>query len=396
MGSILNLVYDDWEKGKDKPNPNGQKYFDNGGWEIGNDIMNTFHYKYYNNYRFEEIENNKHEKYYYLLWNREQKWFLNNKLPISEKVINYLKNHKNLRILLINEQEIETKETLKKLDTIIYNYKLNPKQFFIISNNSKLLKYKKELGINFNVHTSRIAGYALKYLINLKFNHIKEYLFLCHNRTSKNHRHGLLILLKKYNIISDVDWSLLENNSNVYDIFTKYDIENLKEEINFFSKIKMKKSFFEKDFDWFDDQNNIKWGKIYHSKTFENSYFNITTESIFDTEDIHITEKSFKPFLALQFPLILASKHHIKIMKEIYDFDWFDDIIDHSYDNISNNRDRLFKFVEEIKRIQENKDFFINFYKKNKNRFEENLKKSKQIEPEHDHKFFNYLINLDI
>ena len=78
----------------------------------------------------------------------------------------------------------------------------------------------------------------------------------------------------------------------------------------------------------------------------------------------------------MQFPLILASPYHITEIKNHYDFDWFDDIIDHSYDTVLNHRDRLFQFVKEVKRINDNKEFFIEFYKNNKKRFTDNYKKS--------------------
>ena len=45
------------------------------------------------------------------------------------------------------------------------------------------------------------------------------------------------------------------------------------------------------------------------------------------------------------------------------------------YDEEENHRDRLFKFVKEIKRINDNREFFIDFYKNNRVRFEENLRK---------------------
>jgi hypothetical protein len=50
----------------------------------------------------------------------------------------------------------------------------------------------------------------------------------------------------------------------------------------------------------------------------------------------------------------------------------FDDIIDHSYDEIINHKDRLFKIVEEIKRLNEKKEEIKGFYKNNYERFEKN------------------------
>jgi hypothetical protein len=54
-------------------------------------------------------------------------------------------------------------------------------------------------------------------------------------------------------------------------------------------------------------------------------------------------------------------------------------VIDHSYDLELNHHDRLVKFVKEIKRIQENKEFFIDFYKKYKERFVKNNQVAKKL-----------------
>jgi hypothetical protein len=138
----------------------------------------------------------------------------------------------------------------------------------------------------------------------------------------------------------------------------------------------------------------VEWSKPYLKDTFENSYFNITTETEFSTNLIHITEKSFKPFYGMQFPLILASYHHTKEIKKRYDFDFFDDIINHSYDEIKNNRDRLFAFANEIKRINDNKNFFIEFYKNNKQRFIMNNLKSMEYAKSSLNLDINFLLNL--
>jgi hypothetical protein len=154
------------------------------------------------------------------------------------------------------------------------------------------------------------------------------------------------------------------------------DMNKMMDDMLYFINIHQKKSFYEEDKNWFreDNVNYVNWGKTYECMSYKHSYFNITTETEFDTSEIHVTEKSFKPFVAYQFPLILASPNHISEIRKRYNFDWFDDIIDHSYDSITDHRERLFAFAKEIKRINDNKEFFIDFYKNNKQRFEKNHK----------------------
>jgi hypothetical protein len=98
----------------------------------------------------------------------------------------------------------------------------------------------------------------------------------------------------------------------------------------------------------------------------------------------------------MQFPLILASPNHITEIKRHYDFDWFDDIIDHSYDNIENDRDRIFAFVNEIKRINDNKEVFAQFYKNNRDRFIKNHEIAKNYKNTYDYNFFKGLSELPV
>ena len=50
----------------------------------------------------------------------------------------------------------------------------------------------------------------------------------------------------------------------------------------------------------------------------------------------------------------------------------FEDVINHSYDDVVDDRNRLFEIMKEIKRLDENKETIKEFYKKNYDRFEKN------------------------
>ena len=114
----------------------------------------------------------------------------------------------------------------------------------------------------------------------------------------------------------------------------------------------------------------------------EQTYFNIITESHYEETDIHITEKTFKPFYLYQYPIFVASYNHIKTLKEHYDFYLFDDLIDHSYDNEIDSSKRLYKIVEEIKRLSKLKNEIELHYKSNIEKFVHNNNLIKQIASE--------------
>ena len=159
----------------------------------------------------------------------------------------------------------------------------------------------------------------------------------------------------------------------------------------------------EEDKNWFNlfNEPNIEgfpsWMRIPEfGMNYENSYINIVTESKFfdDLFVTHISEKSYRPFFYYQLPMILATQYHIKTMKEKYNFDFFDDIINHSYDNEPNQMRRLKMFVEEIERLDGIQDQVKEFYKNNKQRFEDNKQKVWNMLNivEKDYQFFESLI----
>jgi hypothetical protein len=81
-------------------------------------------------------------------------------------------------------------------------------------------------------------------------------------------------------------------------------------------------------------------------------------------------------------------------MKENYGFDFYDDIIDHSYDDEPNQSKRIGMIIDEILRINNNKEFFINFYKNNKERFENNKKIVESLSnDDNDFNFFKSILN---
>jgi hypothetical protein len=293
---------------------------------------------------------------------------------------------------MMNEQEFENFESVKSIHEWSKALKINQKQLYISNNNIKLDDYKKILNSSINFHaTSKVRDHIAlamqRKMADIEHKADKQgAFFLCHNRRPRPHRYALLALLKKQGILEEIDWSLVNGweakDTQIhfyYSVLSDNHISELQDEITYLHNIDQKKSKYEEEYEWFDDKENtdyVNWGETYVTSTYENSYFNITTETEYSSDTLHISEKSFKSFYTMQFPLILASPNHITEIKRHYDFDWFDDIIDHSYDKVLDHKERLLKFVEEIKRINNNKEFFIEFYKKNKLRFIRNHEKA--------------------
>jgi hypothetical protein len=74
---------------------------------------------------------------------------------------------------------------------------------------------------------------------------------------------------------------------------------------------------------------------------------NIITETTSRNDTPQLTEKSFKPILAGQFFIMIGSRGLIQYMRDI-GFDVFDDVINHSYDSIEDDRERIAAAIKEL------------------------------------------------
>jgi hypothetical protein len=398
MGNILNLVFDKWDG--DMPISNllflnkklGREalpdtkidtpshFFTN----LGNDLINN---NYKKNYcKLADVSLN--ENYYYIILHycSYDNLFNENEWQISEEVEYYIK-HKNLKVIFLSEHEsyMDLNIDIQKLTDLIDKKELNPKQFYVINNNSLIDDIKNNTLINlyksnFLLEKSSISLVENEYKIPFIEN--KPFLFLCLNRRPKTHRIALLTLLKNNELLDSglIDWSLTYGLMN-HPLLSSYgqqhfiDGSNDKKLLNSYYQIcsKPKLSFYETDKDWFNNPDNYAHFMHIESKSYENSYINIITESHYEIKDIHITEKSYKPFYFYQFPIFLASYRHVEMFKKEHpDLDLFEDIINYDYDLEIDDKKRLHMVLNEIIRLSKLEKKIKSYYINNKDRFIKN------------------------
>jgi len=420
MGDFLNVVYEVWDE--QGPIPNFISTTKLNKFKILDGLFRFYGINFLiNNCKLSDVYEKPNENFYYFINPEGNSLYMFHQartIPFSDEVKNCFLNQKNFNVVFLNEHEYESLEYVQYINDYCEQNNFDKDRVYIVNNNTKLNEFKKILNTDINVYS---LGFLLKFIAShmvlrdTKFNINKTgKLFLCHNRSPKPHRYALLVLLKKHGLLDNVDWSLImgwskieimRNGHKNCDFYSPFFNKNevyfgYDEEIRYFDSFRIKKSQFEVETDWFTDgelKDGFDWKDIYELKSFEESYINIVTESNFFEPSIHITEKSIKPFYFYQFPIFLSSQHHVKYFKEKYELDFFEDIIDHSYDNIEDNKERLFAVFNEIKRISENKNQIIEFYKNNQERFEENKRKIISLEKsKDDFNFFKNLINKEI
>lgn len=79
----------------------------------------------------------------------------------------------------------------------------------------------------------------------------------------------------------------------------------------------------------------------YHEyRLWQNSFFHLVNETVFYEQKLHLTEKIFKPIVAMRPFILAAAPGNLKYLKQ-YGFQTFDKWIDESYDDIVDNDQRL-------------------------------------------------------
>lgn len=418
MGNILNVIldYDLYNEDSSVINERDAIYKTGalfGFYNIANPVKKEFG----------DIENNPSEYFYYsppacnTSFNAVVTKLRPNFIPFSNKIVHYLKNYKNFKIFFCEAHECFGEQFFILIKNTCDHFDIDPNQFIIIDDDHNFDYYVNKHNFKpihhiANHHISLLNRDMENYQID--FVKEKEFFFLCHNKTMKAHRLLTLTYLSKNNLLQDTNWSNLQSfqykkicKDNVGDIkntffdhlIEKTELKEIETDIDFVTKDDIKKSKYEDYMTWhYLNENGSpakgQWGNYYYSKTYETSYVNITTESSFERPGIiHVTEKSYIPFHSFQIPIIFATCGHIKAMKNRYGFDFFEDVVNHDYDNEPDNKIRFKKIVNEIVSLYNRKTDVIEFYKNNYERFYQNKLKIIQFSNnQYDEKFLKCLV----
>jgi hypothetical protein len=150
----------------------------------------------------------------------------------------------------------------------------------------------------------------------------RKYYYVSYNGRYMPERHALVKFLKqkKYDNMGYLSWHGDENKIEL----DSYRYDSSKDEMEYLKYI---------------HENKLKmvWPNIYVSKHYENSYFNILTESQYEIstlewKGIFFSEKILRPIVNCQPFLVIGQKNILKTLKE-FGFKTFDGWIDETYDS---------------------------------------------------------------
>ena len=164
-----------------------------------------------------------------------------------------------------------------------------------------------------------------------KFSNLpKKYKVSCLNGTPWNHRKLVYLHLAHTDYFNDIIYSF-KHRPNTIDAMNDLVLTNV--EIDGLMHLPSTVNFIDNDEIVGIDVT------INHSAYLE-TYINLVTETNIRASTPMLSEKSFKPIVAGQLFILVAAQGAVQFMRDI-GLDTFDDIIDHTYDTITDNRLRI-------------------------------------------------------
>lgn len=112
---------------------------------------------------------------------------------------------------------------------------------------------------------------------------------------------------------------------------------------------------------------------------YESLAVEIVSETTFRQHGIHVTEKFLHTVYGAVFPILIAPTGSVSYLESL-GFDLFRDIVDHSYDNETDPERRMISAIESNSRLLSDKQYALEHWHANKDRFINNLATSKNID----------------
>jgi hypothetical protein len=123
--------------------------------------------------------------------------------------------------------------------------------------------------------------------------------------------------------------------------------------------------------DWLISHNIFNWERKL-STYYKNTFVEIVSETTFKEPTLLLTEKTYHAFLGCNFPILNSTVGTVEHLREI-GFDMYDDIIDHSYDTITDPFERVYTLITKNQELLSNGEKIRKLWKDNLDRMLKNI-----------------------
>lgn len=321
--------------------------------------------------------------YDYGWWDFDGKWKTETELDYRHKLVEIIKSD----LVVIGLKDHLTSENFDFYNDkypAIVEYLINlfqfysNKKFILFTTLEGLDRYIKLPNVNIIPWGGDITNHQIEYQ---KLNAVidknldSKFSFLSLNRNDRIHRARLVSLLYGLNIqstgliscmfkdnidnsINATQWNT--DSSHIYEL----GCSRLKDQG---TNIVDNREIYKNDNN--DNVSNFRNKLIpYYKETF----VEIVSETSFTEECFNLTEKTLNSVYGQCFPIFLCSKGTVDFLR-IMGLDTFDDVIDHSYDNILDPAKRLETAINNNIKLLTDVEYAKSIWIKNKTRFEKNI-----------------------
>jgi hypothetical protein len=312
---------------------------------------------------------------------------LENNVNYFSNVFESVASKPNVKLVFSSFQEGNNmNDFVSKLIELKNKYKLKSNQVILITINNYFKKFTNEILVIAKPYL--LGWWASEYKtlslpnifdtetqistvtsgVNDYISNEKDSFFLLYNRNSKKtFRVQVMLWLLKTGLINNTKFSLLikDNDIDLNLLISKK--EELKDLWKFYSKYE---DLPYTTIDW--NYPNVINEPLSSKPNYSNTNFSIVLESSFNSESLNLTEKSFKPFANCH-PFLIIGDVFTNTQLTNYGFTLYNDLIDYSFDIISDNEERLNRALIELKRIHSLGEAHItDWYKSNIEKIKEN------------------------
>jgi hypothetical protein len=223
-------------------------------------------------------------------------------------------------------------------------------------------------------------------VLNKNFNSDKTFINL--NRHRRHHRSVIVsyLLGKGYDKFGQLSFLVPENNNEFLDaIFWRFGEQHQVQReivINGYRTLKdQPREFFKDDYQIYTvagNNDNVSNFTNKLSHYYQDSFVEIVSETTFCSPAYLVTEKTLNSIYGCNFPIILSGVGHVQHLRDM-GFDMFDDIIDHSYDTMTDPFDRIFNAIDNNKRLITDPEYVKQQWLQSKPRFIKNIEVAKNM-----------------
>jgi len=195
-----------------------------------------------------------------------------------------------------------------------------------------LLSQKIGIALNRQMRSHRLALCSLLYGLNLDQ----------HCKISTGHLYKQLDKLSSNEFLDHNPWQYESHNEHARDIMRRGFSQMISSSANLeFAE------FYEIDQSsdrtlWFDNINNFNQNL---RPLYADSFVEIVSNRLFCEPAVNIDEKFINTIYGRNFPILISSVGTVELYRQ-FGFDMFDDVVDHSYDQIKNPIDRLWVAID--------------------------------------------------